>query len=110
MGTVRKIGNEYYIEFYARGLLYQQKAGQQKEVAEQMLKEVEEKMNFNWQEVFEIFKRPNVSGNKVKFPNIDEDAIRELLVEKHEFSADRVEKQLGKLRDAKGKQSQKTLF
>ena len=27
MGDIRKINDEYYLEFHARGLLYQQKAG-----------------------------------------------------------------------------------
>lgn len=44
MGTVRKIGEEYYIEFYARGLLYQQKAGRNKGAAERLLKDVEGKI------------------------------------------------------------------
>jgi len=44
MGTIRKIGNEYYIEFYARGLLYQQKAGSDQSLAQQRLKEIEAKI------------------------------------------------------------------
>ncbi len=44
MGTVRKIGNEYYIEFEARGLRYQQKAGPDEEAAWQLLHEVESKI------------------------------------------------------------------
>jgi len=44
MGKVHKIGDEYYIEFYARGLLYQQKAGMDKSVAEEMLRSVEDKI------------------------------------------------------------------
>jgi site-specific recombinase XerD len=44
MGTVRKTGEEYYIEFYARGLLYQQKAGKDRGAAERMLEDVEGKI------------------------------------------------------------------
>lgn len=44
MGTIRKIGDSYYIEFYARGLLYQQKAGPDKENAEKLLKDIEGKI------------------------------------------------------------------
>ena len=44
MGEIRKIGQEYYIEFYARGLLYQQKAGTDEEAARRMLAEVEGKI------------------------------------------------------------------
>ena len=44
MGTVRKIGDEYFIEFSARGLLYQQKAGTNHEAAQRLLQEVESKI------------------------------------------------------------------
>lgn len=44
MGQVRKIDNEYYIEFYARGLLYQQKAGEDYDKALRMLQEIESKI------------------------------------------------------------------
>jgi site-specific recombinase XerD len=44
MGTVKKIGEEYYIEFEARGLKYQQKAGPSEADAYRLLKEVEEKI------------------------------------------------------------------
>ena len=45
MGTVKKINDEYYIEFYARGLLYQQKAGRDLEQAKKFLEEVESKIH-----------------------------------------------------------------
>ena len=41
MGTVRKINDEYFIEFFARGLKYQQKAGRDKLEAEKFLREIE---------------------------------------------------------------------
>ena len=44
MGQIHKIGSEYYIEFYARGLLYQQKAGEDYEAAVKMLADVESKI------------------------------------------------------------------
>ena len=44
MGEIRKIGDDYFIEFHARGLLYQKKAGKGKAAAEQLLKEVEDKI------------------------------------------------------------------
>jgi len=75
-----------------------------------IFKEVEEKLDFNWQEVFEIFKKPNVAKVKIDFPKIDEAKIKEILVERHDFSPERVEKQLEKLRKGRGKAAQKTLF
>lgn len=44
MGTVKRIDNEYYIEFYARGLLYQKKAGKDLNAAKALLKETEDKI------------------------------------------------------------------
>jgi len=44
MGTVRKIGDEYFIEFFARGLKYQQKIGPDRKLAEQALSDVEAKI------------------------------------------------------------------
>ena len=44
MGNIRKIGNDYFIEFYARGLLYQKKSGKDKQKAQQLLKDTEEKI------------------------------------------------------------------
>ncbi len=44
MGEVRKIKDEYFIEFFARGLKYQQKAGPSKEHAEKLLEEIEAKI------------------------------------------------------------------
>jgi len=44
MGNIKKIGEEYVIEFYARGLKYQQKAGGDKEKAEALLQDIEAKI------------------------------------------------------------------
>ncbi len=71
---------------------------------------IEEKLDFNWQEVFEIFKRPNVSKDKVESSNLDELKVKEILVNRHEFSAERVENQLLKLREIKKESAQKKLF
>lgn len=45
MGEIHKIGDEYYIEFMARGLKYQQKAGANRVDAEKLLQEIEDKIN-----------------------------------------------------------------
>lgn len=44
MSKIHKIGEEYYVEFYARGLLYQQKAGNDLKKAEELLRSIEEKI------------------------------------------------------------------
>lgn len=71
---------------------------------------IEEKVDFNWQEVFEIFKKPNVSSENVFFPKIDEKKVIQILVERHDFSLERVQKQLDKLKDVKKKGAQQKLF
>jgi flap endonuclease-1 len=75
-----------------------------------IFKEVEGRMDFDWKEIFEIFKKPNVRKDKIEFPKIDENKIKEILVERHDFSFERVEKQLSKLHEIKKQSAQKTLF
>ena len=76
----------------------------------QEVEEIHGDLGFDWKEVFEIFKKPNVKKERVDFPKLDEDKIRKILVEEHDFSADRVEKQLEKLRNIKKKLAQRKLF
>jgi len=76
----------------------------------EIFRSLEGRMNFDWKEVFEIFKKPNVKKEKIKFPKLDEKKIKKILVEEHDFSLDRIEKQLEKLKEGKGKAEQKTLF
>ena len=45
MGQIRKIGEVYYIEFFARGLMYSQLAGSDEGRARQMLEEIEGKIS-----------------------------------------------------------------
>ncbi|MBF0489373.1 MAG: hypothetical protein HQL15_01980 [Candidatus Omnitrophica bacterium] len=44
MGQIRKIGGQFYIEFYARGLMYSQLAGSNEKEAIRLLEEVEAKI------------------------------------------------------------------
>lgn len=67
-------------------------------------------LGFNWREIFEIFKKPNVSKQKVTFPKFDENKIKEILVSRHEFSEERVENQIAKIREIKVKKGQTSLF
>lgn len=75
-----------------------------------IFRELEGKIDFNWQEVFEIFKKPNVSRIKVNFPKLDPAKVKKILVEEHEFNAERVESHLDKLKEIKKVGGQKTLF
>ena len=79
-----------------------------KSVEEQMMGLPEED-RFNWQDIFELFKKPKVKDVDLRFGKVDEEKIKKILVEDHDFSLDRVEKQLDKLRALKEKAKQKGL-
>lgn len=76
----------------------------------QIFKAIEERLDFNWQQIFEIFKKPNVIREKVIFPKMDAKKIIEILVNRHDFSLERVQKQLDKIQGAKKQQAQQKLF
>lgn len=86
---------------------------QQKKYPVAIFGEIEERfgdVGFHWREIFEIFKRPNVSRHTVTFPKFNEDKIKEILVSRHEFSEERIENQLAKLRELRAKNAQAKLF
>jgi flap endonuclease-1 len=68
------------------------------------------RLDFDWKEVFEIFKKPNVSKEEVVFPKMDKDKLVEILVKRHDFSLERIEKQLDKFKEVKKESAQKKLF
>jgi len=79
-----------------------------KEVEEQIMSLPEEDQ-FDWKKIFELFHRPKVSKPSYKFGKVNEKKITELLVERHEFSEIRVQKQLERLREITEKGKQKDL-
>ena len=58
-----------------------------------------EEDKFDWKEIFELFHKPNVIKADFRFKKIDEKKIKKILVQEHEFSEERIEKQLEKLRE-----------
>tara|TARA_Y100000034_G_scaffold45400_1_gene55838 strand:- start:15635 stop:16675 length:1041 start_codon:yes stop_codon:yes gene_type:complete len=81
-----------------------------------IFKEVEERIHslpeedrFNWPEIFELFHRPNVINIDFEFGKVNEEKIKEILVVRHNFSEERVNKQLEKLREVEEKSKQKGL-
>lgn len=80
------------------------------EEVKEKIQALPEEDRFNWQEIFELFHKHEVVDADFKFGQVDEDKIKEILVERHEFSSERVEKQLEKLRGIKEKAKQRTLF
>ena len=76
---------------------------------EEFIMNLKEEDRFDWQEIFELFHKPDVIDSDLEFPKVDEEKIKEILVQKHDFSEERVEKQLDKLREVKEKRKQKGL-
>ncbi len=79
-----------------------------KSVEEQMLGLPEED-RFDWKEIFALFHKPDVKNADFVFPDVNEKKIREILIDEHDFSEERVEKQLKRLRDITEKNKQKGL-
>ncbi len=79
-----------------------------KEVEERIMSLPEEDM-FDWKEIFHLFHKANVKNEEMRFPKLNEDKIKEILVERHDFSEDRVEKKLRDLREVEEEKKQKGL-
>jgi len=63
------------------------------------------------EEVFSLFKNPSVTQTKeITFSKPNEDVVKTILVDKHEFSEERINATLTKLREQKQSQSQTNLF
>jgi len=74
---------------------------------DELFKQVD--VNFNWKEVYAIFKSmPIMKNYQLKWKGVDYDKINELLVKKHDFSLERVENSLKKLE--KEDKEQRSLF
>ncbi len=76
---------------------------------EEQIRNLPEEDRFDWKEIFELFHKPDVSNPIFKFPQINERKIRSILVNEHDFSDERVEKQLQRLREIREKNKQKGL-
>ena len=79
-----------------------------KEVEEQ-IQDLDEVDRFDWKEVFELFHKPDVIDAEFDFKKVDEEKIKEILVERHDFSEERVDKQLKRLREIHEERKQKDL-
>jgi len=76
---------------------------------EEQIMSLPEKDQFDWKEIFELFHKPNVVDAEFKFEEVNEDKIKEILIGRHNFSEDRVDKQLIRLKEVKEKLKQKGL-
>ncbi len=75
------------------------------EVKEQIMS-LNEEDRFDWKEIFELFHKHSVIDVDFEFKKIDEEKIKKILVEDHNFSEERIERQLEKLRKLKEKNKQ----
>lgn len=76
---------------------------------EDKLMSLPEEDKFEWKEIFELFHKPNVKNFEFKFEKINEEKIKEILVERHDFSEERINNQLEKLKEIVEKNKQKGL-
>lgn len=76
---------------------------------EEQINNLEAKDKFDWKEIFALFHKPNVSNADIKFSRFDKSRIKRILVNKHDFSEERVDKQLEKLEELEEKNKQKDL-
>ncbi len=78
---------------------------------EQRIHTLSEEEQFDWKEIFEIFHNKDlVRDFEIEFPKVNEEKIKEILIKEHDFSEERVNKQINRLREIKEKAKQKTLF
>ncbi|MBL7055631.1 flap endonuclease-1 [Candidatus Woesearchaeota archaeon] len=78
-----------------------------------LFKEVKwtEHFDFSWETVYYLIKKiPTTDSYELEWQEIDEEAIKEFLVERHDFSLERVETTLQKLRKEKKEKNQKSLM
>lgn len=83
---------------------------------EEIFKSVHEKMlamdeedHFNWEEVFALFKAPQLRDSEIEFPKMDLEKIKEILVERHGFNEERINNQIEKLEKVERAKTQKAL-
>ncbi len=70
---------------------------------------VKEQVDFDWQEIFELFHKPKVKDVEIKFPKLQKEKVKKILLNR-DFSESRVESGLEKLNKAIEERKQRTLF
>ncbi len=71
--------------------------------------ELPEEDRFDWKVIFSLLRAPKTKDFEIEFPQMDFDKIKEILVERHGFSEERVNLQLEKLSKMKLSKNQKSL-
>jgi len=68
------------------------------ESVKEKIDELDEENWFDWKVIFDLFVKHEIKDIEFKFPKIDEKKIKKILVEEHNFSEERIEKQLERLK------------
>jgi len=77
---------------------------------ESQMREQGQELGFNWQDIFELFKKPNVTSKySIKFKEIDEEKLKKILVKDHAFSEERVDSAVKKVLDGAEEMKQSSL-
>lgn len=102
---IPRIGQKKALEIVKR---YKQPVLIFQSVEEQMMSLSGEEQ-FDWKEIFELFRKPDISDSEIEFGNVNENRIRDILIERHNFSEERVNKQIDKLKEIRERLKQKNL-
>jgi len=66
--------------------------------------------DFDWKEIFNLFKKMNVEKKyKLEWKEINEDKVKQVLIDEHNFSEDRVSSTINKIHESKQTKQQKSL-
>lgn len=66
--------------------------------------------DFEWRDVFELFKKPEVTSNyNIKFDKINVNAVKRVLCKEHDFSEERVDSALKRVHEHESEANQKGL-
>ena len=67
-------------------------------------------LEFDWNKIFELFKKPDVTKKyEIKFKDINEDKLKKLLVKEHDFSEERIDSAVKKVLEGKEEIKQASL-
>jgi flap endonuclease-1 len=77
---------------------------------EKLIENLKDKLEFDFEKVYQTIKNIEITDDyKLEWKNVDSDRIKQLLVEKHNFSPDRVQNTLTQLKDYSENKKQKSL-
>jgi flap endonuclease-1 len=79
--------------------------------ADKIFAEVKWEFDVSWQEVYDTLRNiPTTDNYKLRWNNFDKEKIKEILVDKHDFSADRINSLFEKLEKVADDNKQKSIF